>query len=84
VSRKLAESKGGVLDVPAWMGAADLTSARVGFALTNDLAAAARVISTEPLTTSPVSPKDRLKDLLAYSVSEDYFAVRKFLGLEVM
>ncbi len=84
VSRKLAESRGGVLDVPAWMGAADLTSARVGFALTNDLAAAARVISTEPLTTSPVSPKDRLKDLLAYSVSEDYFAVRKFLGLEVM
>ncbi|HSZ82773.1 MAG TPA: hypothetical protein VLA14_10855, partial [Polyangia bacterium] len=84
LGRKLAESRGDVLDVPAWMGAADLTAARVGFALTNDLAAAARVISTEPLTTSPVSPKDRLKDLLAYSVSEDYFAVRKFLGLEVM
>jgi hypothetical protein len=42
------------------------------------------VISTEPAAVSPFSPKQRLKDLLAYSVSEDYFAVRKFLGLDVM
>jgi hypothetical protein len=25
-----------------------------------------------------------MRDLLAYSVSEDYFAVRKVLGLELM
>jgi hypothetical protein len=41
------------------------------------------VISTEPTGTSPLPPKARLKDLLAFSVSEDYFAVRKFLGLEI-
>jgi hypothetical protein len=84
VGRKLVAERGGTLDVPAWMGAADMTSARVGFALTNDLGSAARVISTEPIAGSPVSPKDRMKDLCAYSVSEDYFAVRKVLGLEVM
>jgi tetratricopeptide (TPR) repeat protein len=84
VGRKLFSARGDVIDVQGWMGAADLTAARVGFALTNDLAAAARVISTEPVAGSPVSPKHRLKDLLAYSVSEDYFTVRKFLGLEVM
>ena len=84
VGRKLVAARGDAIDMPAWMGAADLTAARVGFALTNDLASAARVISTEPLAGSPVCPKDRLKDLLAYSVSEDYFAVRKVLGLEVM
>jgi hypothetical protein len=84
VSRKLAAARGDALDVPAWMSATDLTAARVGFALTNDLASAARVISTEPIAWSPVSPKQRLKDLFAYSVSEDYFAVRKYLGLEVM
>jgi tetratricopeptide (TPR) repeat protein len=84
VGRKLVSARGDVIDVQGWMGAADLTAARVGFALTNDLAAATRVISTEPLAGSPVAPKDRLKDLLAYSVSEDYFAVRKYLGLEVM
>ncbi|HVR02196.1 MAG TPA: hypothetical protein VMT47_08695 [Polyangia bacterium] len=84
VGRKLVAALGDTIDIPAWMAAADLTAARVGFALTNDLASAARVISTEPLGGSTVSPKDRLKDLLAYSVSEDYFAVRKFLGLDVM
>jgi golgin subfamily B member 1 len=84
VGRKLIAARGEVIDVQAWMGAADLTAARVGFALTNDLASAARVISTEPAGSSPLGPKQRLKDLLAYSVSEDYFAVRKFLGLEVM
>jgi tetratricopeptide (TPR) repeat protein len=84
VGRKLVSERGDAIDMPAWMGAADLTTARVGFALTADLASAARVISTEPPAGSPVSPKDRLRDLLAYSVSEDYFAVRKVLGLEVM
>jgi tetratricopeptide (TPR) repeat protein len=84
VGRKLVSARGDVIDIQGWMGAADLTAARVGFALTNDLDAATRVISTEPLAGSPIAPKQRLKDLLAYSVSEDYFAVRKYLGLEVM
>jgi hypothetical protein len=84
VSRKLVSARGDAIDMPAWMGAADLTAARVAFTLTNDLASATRVISTEPIAGSPVSPKERLKDLLAYSVSEDYFVVRKVLGLEVM
>jgi hypothetical protein len=84
VGQQLVAQRGDAIDMPAWVAAADLTSARVGFALTNDLASAARVISTEPVAGSPVSPRDRLKDLLAFSVSEDYFAVRKVLGLEVM
>jgi tetratricopeptide (TPR) repeat protein len=84
VGRELVSARGEVIDLSAWMAAADLTAARVGFSLTNDLPAAARVISTEPAAASPLSAKERLKDLLAYSVSEEYFAVRKFLGLEVM
>jgi tetratricopeptide (TPR) repeat protein len=84
VGRKLVSARGEVIDVQSWIGAADLTAARVGFALTNDLGAAARVISTEPTSTSPLPARQRLKDLLAYSVSEDYFAVRKFLGLELL
>jgi hypothetical protein len=61
-----------------------LTAARVGFLLSSDLTAAARMISTETASTSPLPPKERLRDLLAYSVSEEYFAARKFLGLELM
>jgi tetratricopeptide (TPR) repeat protein len=84
VARQLVSERGDAIDMTAWMAAADLTGARVGFALTNDLAAAVRVISTEPAAASPVGVKERMRDLLAYSVSEDYFAVRKVLGLELM
>jgi hypothetical protein len=83
VGRKLVSARGEVIDIQAWIAGADLTASRVGFALTNDLPSAARVISTEPTGLSPLPAKQRLKDLLAYSVSEDYFAVRKFLGLDL-
>ena len=84
VGQQLLSARGEVIDMEAWMGATDLTAARVGFVLGSDLPAAARVISTEPASTSPLVAKQRLKDLIAYSVSESYFAVRKFLGLELM
>ena len=84
VGQQLLSARGEVIDMEAWMGATDLTAARVGFVLGGDLPAAARVISAEPATTSPLVAKQRLKDLIAYSVSEEYFAVRKFLGLDLM
>ena len=84
VGQQLLSARGEVIDMEAWMGATDLTAARVGFVLGSDLPAAARVISTEPSTTSPLVAKQRLKDLIAYSVSDSYFTVRKFLGLELM
>ena len=40
-------------------------------------------MSTEAQPVSSLPAKERLKDLLSYSVSEEYFAVRKHLGLEV-
>jgi golgin subfamily B member 1 len=84
VGQQLLSARGEIIDMERWMAATDLTAARVGFVLGNELPAAARVISTEPATISPLPAKQRLKDLLSYSVSEDYFAVRKFLGLELL
>lgn len=80
VARKLkADPNNGVL--AGWRTATDLTANRVGFILCNDLETAAKMVATEskPLTT--MSAKDRLRDLIAYSASEDYFAVRRHLGL---
>jgi tetratricopeptide (TPR) repeat protein len=84
LGHELAAGRGESIDAQAWQAGADLTAGRVGFVLTSDLKAAARVISSEPPGTSPLTSKQRLKDLLAYSVSEDYFAVRKALGLQVV
>ena len=63
-----------------WRGLSGLDpSARREFALTGDVAAAAQVIVADPADASPLPAKRRLKDLVAFSVSEDYFALRAAL-----
>jgi hypothetical protein len=69
--------------ISTWRTATDLTANRVGFIVANDLETAAKAIATEGAALSTLSVKDRLRDLLAYAVSEPYFAVRRHLGLHV-
>jgi tetratricopeptide (TPR) repeat protein len=69
--------------ISAWRTATDLTANRVGFIVSNDLETAAKAIATEGAALSSLSVKDRLRDLLAYAVSESYFGVRRHLGLHV-
>jgi tetratricopeptide (TPR) repeat protein len=68
-------------EIAGWRTATDLTANRVGFILCNDLETAARRVAVEAAGVSSLSAKDRLRDLLAYSVSEQYFSVRRHLGL---
>ncbi len=82
LSAKLGGRVGNGL-VASWRTAADLTANRVGFIVANDLETAARVIATETAALSSLPVKERLRDLLAYAVSESYFAVRRHLGLHV-
>jgi hypothetical protein len=69
--------------ISTWRSATDLTANRVGLILCNDLQIAARAIATEKTPQSTLSAKERLRDLLAYSVSEEYFSVRRHLGLSL-
>lgn len=82
VAGKLGGGPGNGL-ITGWRTATDLTANRVGFILSNDLETAARLIATEKSSMSTLSAKDRLRDVLAYAVSEEYFAVRRHLGLTV-
>lgn len=82
VGSKVADRMGNGL-VAGWRSATDLTANRVGLILCNDLETAARVVATESPAFSTIAAKDRLRDLLAYSVSESYFAVRRHLGIAV-
>jgi hypothetical protein len=79
----LAEARGNNIDVTKWLAATHLSAARTALVLTGDLGAAARVIMSEPIPLTPISVQKRLLDLVAYSVSDDYFACRKHLGLTV-
>jgi hypothetical protein len=39
------------------------------------------VLAADPATASPLPAKRRLRDLVAFSVSESYFALRRALGI---
>ena len=82
VVRELARESSREL-ISAWTNATDRTADRVGLILTNDLEVAARMIATEPSDALAMTAKDRLRDLLAYAISDDYFSVRKQLGLSI-
>jgi tetratricopeptide (TPR) repeat protein len=80
-ARRLVAERGPSPSVTGWMAGVDLTAARIAFALTGDLATAAQVIVGDAPEASPLPAKRRMKDLVAFSVSEDYFTVRRALGL---
>lgn len=82
LSSKLSGRVGNGL-ISAWRTATDLTANRVGFIVSNDLETAARMIATETAALSSLPVKDRLRDLLAFAVSESYFAVRRHLGVHI-
>jgi tetratricopeptide (TPR) repeat protein len=82
LSSKLSGRVGNGL-VSSWRTATDLTANRVGFIVANDLETAAKGIATEGAALSNLSVKERLRDLLAYAVSEHYFLVRRHLGLHI-
>ena len=76
--------KGGEVDVKRWARAAELAGYRAGFLFCNDLATAAHAIGQEQrVLGSFFSPKEALRELVVYSVSEEYFEARRSLGLNV-
>jgi len=73
---------GGALDLKKWVASIDLTADRVGFLLAHDLQLTTEVIrATEDASSVPV--KERMKDIVLFSVSEEYFALRQQLTISV-
>ncbi len=83
LAKQYIEAHGDSLSVPEWIVASDLSAARAALVLSGDIVAAARVLSAEPLGQSFLSVQERINDLLAFSVSDEHFAVRAALGLQV-
>jgi len=65
----------------AWLGYSDLTAVRAGLLLCGDLETAALLLATDPPGVTPLTPKQRLIDLIHFTVTEEFFTVRQHLGL---
>jgi hypothetical protein len=83
LASRYAETTGNQVDIAQWIVASDLTASRAALAICGDIGAAAHVLALEPSTQSPLPLAERVHDLLAYFISDDHFAVRARLGLQV-
>ncbi len=73
----------GTIDLVKWSQAVDLSAHRAGFIVANDLALAARFSQMEPPTVGGLSTKDKVRELVLYAISEEYFELREHLGLTI-
>ena len=71
------------LDVSRWLEGLDHTANRLGFVMSNDLVAAAQAIRNETVFISKCSVSDRIQELVLFSISDDYFQLRRDLGIEI-
>jgi tetratricopeptide (TPR) repeat protein len=76
------QAQGGV-DLSRWMEHAELTANRVGYILCGELEQSAHTIQTEATPLSSMTVKDKIQDLVQYSISEEYLKVRAALGMSI-
>lgn len=75
------------IDVKQWVAASELTAYRVGLLLCGgDHRIAGQMIAEEQVVLGyggGISPRDKIAELVLYSISDDYFAARRALGIQV-
>jgi tetratricopeptide (TPR) repeat protein len=81
VKKFLAE--GAKANIKRWAQTVELTSARAGLLLCGDLEIAKKIIAAEPQQPGDLAPQDKLKELVTFTVSEQYSALRQSLGIAV-
>jgi tetratricopeptide (TPR) repeat protein len=74
---------GAKADLKRWMQTVEVTSCRAGLLLCGDLEIAKKIIGAEPQLPGDLSPAEKMKELLVFSVSDQYFQLRKLLGIAV-
>jgi hypothetical protein len=71
------------INLAKWGHAVDALSHRAGFVLCGDLEVAARMVSGEPVVVGGPQVKDKIKELVLFSISEEFFTVRTNMGLTI-
>lgn len=83
VVRKFVDA-GGQADIKRWMQATEISALRAGLLLCDDVETAVHMtqqIASE--STSDLAPRDKIKEIVLYSISESYFRLREQLGIQI-
>jgi hypothetical protein len=78
---KIFLDQGGQVNIKKWFQSVELTACRAGFLLCGDLEVSKKMIAMEPGLPGDVSPTEKLKDVVLFSISEPYFRLREALGI---
>jgi tetratricopeptide (TPR) repeat protein len=78
-----AKAQGSELDVARWSQLAEISAARVGLLLSGRIDASKRGMHGDPRLPGDLSPKEKLSELLLFSVSEEYAELRGAIGVGV-
>ncbi|HSN98502.1 MAG TPA: hypothetical protein VLS89_09390, partial [Candidatus Nanopelagicales bacterium] len=81
VKKFLAE--GAKANIKRWVQCVDITATRAGLLLCSDMEIARKILAAEPQQPGDLPPQDKLKELLVFSASEQYFSLRHALGISI-
>ena len=66
-----------------WLTHVDHTTSRLGLLLCGDLHRAASCVKNDPIPVGKASVKEKIRELVLFSISEEYFTLRDQLGLKI-
>jgi tetratricopeptide (TPR) repeat protein len=75
--------EGAKANIKRWSQAVEITACRAGLLVSGDLEIAKKILSAEQTTPGDLAPAEKMKELLVFSVSEHYAALRKVLGIAI-
>jgi tetratricopeptide (TPR) repeat protein len=81
VKKFLAE--GAKANIKRWVQTVEITACRAGLLLCGDLEIAKKIIAAEPQQPGDLTAQEKLKELLLFSVSPQYHALRQALGITI-
>ncbi|MFT3922541.1 MAG: hypothetical protein QM778_08405 [Myxococcales bacterium] len=79
---KIFAKRGMRTDIKRWIQTVELTACRAGFLVSNDLDASVAMLSQlESAGPDDLSPTEKTKELILFSVSQEYFRLREAIGI---
>jgi len=76
--------RGGEISLGRWLSGVEKTATRAGLVIGNDLPLIATLVQNRVAPLSRLRPEDLMDDLVLYTVSDAYAAVRNLLGITIM
>lgn len=74
-------ARGGTIDLLGWVRSVERTACRAGLLACGDVTVAARILAVDPRAAGGLAAADRIRDLLAFSVSASHASLRETLGI---